>query len=147
MRNSIYKDWNDSGLIESVIGFSLKQSFSSSNLMWCACMEEGSQIHSLNVNTLKKREKIDPTLERSLQKVKSHFVWHLDVLEMKLSSNDLNQESTRRLSGSPKISNITWEYLAFCCWLCSRLGSSYVPAKYCGAQSRKCIRIFPLFLN
>lgn len=70
-------------------------------------MEERSQIHSLNVNTLKKWEKIDPTLERSLQKVKSHVVWHLDVLEMKLLSNDLNQESTRRLSGSPKISNIT----------------------------------------
>jgi len=51
--------------------------------------------------------KIDPDLERSLQKVKSHFVRHLNALEMKLSSSDLNQESARRLSGSPKISNIT----------------------------------------
>lgn len=54
--------------------------------------------------------KIDPTLERSLQKVKSHFVWHLDMLEMQLSSSDLNQESTRSLSGSTKISNIIWKY-------------------------------------
>lgn len=29
---------------------------------------------------------------------------------MKLSSSDLNQESARRLSGSPKISNITSGY-------------------------------------
>lgn len=52
--------------------------------------------------------KIYPTPEMSLQKIKSHFIWHLEAIEMKLSSD---QESIRRLSGSPASSNITWEYL------------------------------------
>lgn len=107
-RNSIGKDWNDLVVFESVTGFSLKQPFPSGTLTQCASMEERRQIHSLNVNSRKKWEKLTLSLKDDYSKL-NHSVTS-EELEMELSSRDFNQKSSRRLSGSPGTADIAWEY-------------------------------------